>query len=404
MLYHLLAPAHRLFNYLSVRLTLAAITSMLLCIVIGPWLIRKLYAMKVCDNIDREHCPPLKSIHRDKKDTPTMGGLLILTAIIVPSILWMNLINIYTVLIIVTTLWLGVLGAVDDYLKLKHNNTRGLSVKNKLFWQILLGLIVGVTLYALPGKIDTTISKGKGGGFFSNVLAAEKVETKSENEVEAPVRENKVAPDNKFRWPTTLFVPFYKHPVANIGIFYVLFCVLVIVGSSNAVNLTDGLDGLAIGCSIVVATVYLIISYLVGNVKLASYLNIEYIRGSSELVIFLASMVGAGLGFLWYNAHPAQVFMGDTGSLALGGAIGMSALIVKKELLLIIAGGIFVIEALSVIFQVIYFKKTRKRLFLMAPIHHHYEMQGLFETKVTTRFWIVTILFAIISLASLKIQ
>ena len=169
-------------------------------------------------------------------------------------------------------------------------------------------------------------------------------------------------------------------------------------------DVRDGLDGLAIGCSIVVATVYLIISYLVGNVKLASYLNIEYIRGSSELVIFLASMVGAGLGFLWYNAHPAQVFMGDTGSLALGGAIGMSALIVKKELLLIIAGGIFVIEALSVIFQVIYFKKTRKRLFLMAPIHHHYEMQGLFETKVTTRFWIVTILFAIISLASLKIQ
>ena len=400
MLYYLLYPVHRLFRYISVRSSIAAITALALSIIVGPWLIRKLYELKIGDKVDRAHCAPLSALHRDKHGTPTMGGLLVLSAVLIPSVLWMNLKNVYTLIVIFSTLWLGVLGAVDDFLKLKHEDSRGLSTRKKLLWQTLLGLIIGIVIYALPegdGMQKEPIGKLSGGVIVA-ALAVQETAAEPVDEAAGVVAEKKLS------YPKTLFVPFYKRPVANLGFLYIFFCALVIVGSSNAVNLTDGLDGLAIGCSVIVAAVYLVISYLTSNVILADYLNLNYIRGAEELVIFLSCVIGAGLGFLWYNAYPAQVFMGDTGSLALGGAIGVCSVVVKKELLLIIAGGIFVLEALSVILQVFYFKKTRKRLFLMAPIHHHFEMQGMLETKVTVRFWIITIIFAVLSLASLKLQ
>jgi phospho-N-acetylmuramoyl-pentapeptide-transferase len=386
---------------MSVRSSIAGITALAMSIIVGPWLIRKLYELKIGDKVDRAHCAPLSALHRDKHGTPTMGGLLVLAAVLIPSVLWMNLKNVYTLIVLFSTLWLGVLGAVDDYLKLKHEDSRGLSTRKKLFWQTLLGLMVGIVIYALPegGGVERTPVSKLSGGMIVAALAAQDTTAEAVDEgAEVPAEKKKLS------YPKTLYIPFYKHPVANIGFLYIFFCALVIVGSSNAVNLTDGLDGLAIGCSVIVAAVYLVISYLTSNVILADYLNLHYIRGSEELVIFLSCVIGAGLGFLWYNAYPAQVFMGDTGSLALGGAIGVCSIVVKKEFLLIIAGGIFVLEALSVILQVFYFKKTRKRMFLMAPIHHHFEMQGMLETKVTIRFWIITIIFAVLSLASLKLQ
>jgi phospho-N-acetylmuramoyl-pentapeptide-transferase len=276
-------------------------------------------------------------------------------------ILWIDLLNVFAVILIFSTLSLGVLGGQDDYLKIKRKQSKGLSIRSKLIWQALIGLIIGLILYFVPSEI----------------------------------------------YPKTIYTPFYKYALLDFGaisFLFIIYAAMVIVCSSNAVNLTDGLDGLAIGCTIIASAVYIVISYITGNVKLAEYLNIEYIRGSGEAVIFLSSIVGAGLGFLWFNAFPAQVFMGDTGSLALGGAIGTAALVVKKEILLIIVGGVFVIEAMSVLIQVYVFRTRHRRVFLIAPVHHHFEMKGYHEVKVTIRFWIVAIIFALISLASLKLQ
>ena len=414
MLYYLLTWLHqhilevyekdlplRVFKYLSFRAGLAAITAMAVSILLGPWLIRKLYALKIGQPIRKDECPPLHALHRDKEGTPTMGGVLIVAAMVVPTLLWADVLGPFVLLVVGATLWLGVLGAIDDYLKIRHRNSRGLKARTKLTWQILLGVVVGLVLVAMPApKREHSTTRPQ-------LVAA-----LAPDETETPADGTRVTPDvpailNKHKisgYPKSLFVPFYRYPVAWIGGFYVLLAVLVIAGSSNAVNLTDGLDGLAIGCTTVVAFVYIIISYLSGNFLLSDYLNIEFINGSGELVIFLAAMVGAGLGFLWFNAHPAQVFMGDTGSLALGGAIGTVALIVKKEFLLLIAGGIFVLEAVSVILQVGYFKWKRRRLFKMSPLHHHFEMCGWSETKVTVRLWIIAISFALISLATLKLQ
>ena len=346
-------------RYLSVRAALAAFTALLISIALGPWFIRKLYRLNIGQEIRTHECPPLAAMHKDKKGTPTMGGILILFAIMVPTFLWIDVLNVFAIILIISTLWLGALGAKDDYLKIKHKRSKGLSIRRKLIWQCILGLLVGVLLYLIPKEI----------------------------------------------YPKSLFVPFYTYEIiGTVGLFYILLATVVIVGSSNAVNLTDGLDGLAIGCSIVACSVFIIISYLTGNVKTAEYLNIPFILGSGEAVIFLSSVVAAGLGFLWFNAYPAQVFMGDTGSLALGGAIGTAALIVKKEVLLVLVGGVFVIEALSVLIQVYVFRTKHRRVFLIAPIHHHFEMKGYHEVKVTVRFWIVAIIFALMSLSSLKMQ
>jgi len=351
----------RVFKYLSFRAALAAFTALVISIIFGPWFIRKLYQFKIGQEIRTHECPPLAAMHKDKKGTPTMGGILILFAIIVPTILWIDVLNVFSIVLITSTLALGVLGGQDDYLKIKKKQSKGLSIKSKLIWQMLIGLVIGLILYFVPPEI----------------------------------------------YPKTIFVPFYKYALLDFGaisFIFILYVAIVITFSSNAVNLTDGLDGLAIGCTIIASAVYIVISYITGNTIFSKYLNIEYIRGSGEAVIFLSSIVGAGLGFLWFNAFPAQVFMGDTGSLALGGAIGTAALVVKKEVLLIIVGGVFVIEAVSVLIQVYVFRTRHRRVFLIAPIHHHYEMKGYHEVKVTVRFWIIAIIFALISLASLKLQ
>jgi phospho-N-acetylmuramoyl-pentapeptide-transferase len=351
----------RVFRYISFRAGLASMTALVLSIIIGPWFIRKLYQLKIGQQIRTEECPPLATMHRDKKGTPTMGGILILVAILVPTLIWIDLHNVFSVILILSAFCLGILGGRDDYLKIKRRQSKGLTIRSKLIWQILLGLLIGSVLYFIPKEI----------------------------------------------YPKTIFVPFYKHPLidmSGIGIIFIVFAAFVIVASSNAVNLTDGLDGLAIGCTIVASAVYIIISYITGNIIVSDYLNIQYVRGSGEAVIFLSSMIGAGLGFLWFNAYPAQVFMGDTGSLALGGAIGTVALVVKKEILLILVGGVFVIEALSVLTQIYVFRTRHRRFFLIAPIHHHFEMKGYHEVKVTVRFWIVAVIFALISLASIKLQ
>ena len=351
----------RVFKYLSFRAALAAFTALMISIIFGPWFIRKLYKFNIGQQIRTHECPPLAAMHKDKKGTPTMGGILILFAIVLPTLLWIDLMNIFSVVLVFSTLTLGALGGHDDYLKIKHKQSKGLSIRSKLIWQALIGLAVGVILYFVPSDI----------------------------------------------FPKTIFVPFYKYPLLDFGVIsfiFIIYAAMVIVFSSNAVNLTDGLDGLAIGCTIIASAVYIVISYITGNKIISNYLNVQYIQGSGEAVIFLASIVGAGLGFLWFNAFPAQVFMGDTGSLALGGAIGTAALVVKKEILLIIVGGVFVIEALSVLIQVYVFRTRHRRVFLIAPIHHHFEMKGYHEVKVTVRFWIVAIIFALISLASLKLQ
>jgi phospho-N-acetylmuramoyl-pentapeptide-transferase len=365
MLYYIFYPLRdyffgfNVFKYITFRAAAAAVTAMLISIVLGPWVIRTMRRMEVGGHVRREWFP-LYGKHKGKEGTPTMGGVLILIAVIFSTVLWADIFNHFVLLMIFAVLWLGLLGFVDDYIKVKKKNSLGMRAKVKFCGQVLLGFVIGAYL------------------LFNSRTAG---------------------------YAGELNVPFYKHPlVANLGLFYILFTILVIVGSSNAVNLTDGLDGLAIGTVVIATIAYMVMSYISGNVRFASYLQVRYVPGSGELAVFCASMVGAGLGFLWYNAPPAEIFMGDTGSLALGGAVGLVAILIKKEMALLLVGGVFVMEALSVILQVASYKLTGKRIFLMAPLHHHYEMRGLPETKVTVRFWILALIFAVISLGALKLQ
>ena len=362
MFYHLLYPLRELFfgfnifRYITFRAAMAAVTAFALSMLLGPALIRKLSELKVGENIRKNECPGLYPLHKGKEGTPTMGGILILLSIIGSTLLWGDLTNQYVMLVIFATAWLGIIGFADDYIKLVKKRSLGLNPRLKFLWQLLLGLIIGVTVSYDPiigGRLD---------------------------------------------------VPFFKELVVNLGIFYSIFAALVIVGSSNAVNLTDGLDGLAIGCIIMVALAYSGMSYLTGHIRFSSYLNILHVPGVGELTVFCASIVGAGLGFLWYNTYPASVFMGDTGALALGGAIGVVAVLIKKELVLLLVGGIFVAEAVSVILQVGSYKLRRKRIFLVAPVHHHFQLKGWAEPKVTVRFWIIGAVLALLSLATLKIR
>ncbi len=335
---------------------MASLTAFLISLIFGPMVIRWLKGLNFGQNIRREHVESLYNLHKHKQGTPTMGGLLIILAITLSTVLWADIANRYILLVLASFLWLGLVGFTDDYLKVVHKRNLGLKPAMKLLSQVLLGL--AVSLYII---------------FFTPI-------------------------------PSTLSIPFIKHFALNLSSFYLLFVVLVLVSSSNAVNLTDGLDGLAIGCTIIAALTYSVLSYVTGNFKFSDYLNIFYLQGAGELSVFCAAMVGAGLGFLWFNSHPANVFMGDTGSLALGGAIGVVAVFIKKELLLFLVGGIFVIEALSVVLQVIWYQTTKKRLFLMSPIHHHFQLLGWAESKITIRFWIIAIVMALFSLSTLKLQ
>jgi phospho-N-acetylmuramoyl-pentapeptide-transferase len=285
-----------------------------------------------------------------------MGGTLILSSILLSVIFWADLTNFYIWVILLVLVGFGAIGFADDYLKLTHKNSRGLGVKQKMLYQVLVAGAASLLLYSYP------------------------------------------------TFKSTLSVPFFKGFIPNLGMFYIFLTMFVIVGTSNAVNLTDGLDGLAIGPVLIAAGTFMVLAYLAGHVKIASYLQIPYVSGSGELTIFCGAMVGASMGFLWYNTYPAQMFMGDTGSVALGAALGAAAVMTKQEILLAIVGGLFVLETLSVIFQVAYYKIRRKRIFRMAPLHHHFELKGWAEPKVIVRFWIITIFLALIALSTLKLR
>ena len=336
---------------------MASVTAFLISILFGRAFINKLVKLKVGQNIrNNEEAPGLYALHKSKKGTPTMGGILILFSILSSMFLWADLTNKFALMVILVTVWFGLIGAVDDYTKLIRKRSKGLTARTKFILQALLGLTVSSILYFDPE--------------FSKALE----------------------------------IPFFKYITCNMGIMFIPFAATVIVGASNAVNLADGLDGLAIGCMIMVAFAYTAMSYVAGNFKFADYLQVFYVPGSGELAVFCAAIMGASLGFLWFNSYPASVFMGDTGALALGAAIGAVSIFIKKELLLLLVGGVFVIEALSVILQVASFKLKHKRIFLMSPIHHHFQRAGWPENKITVRFWIVSAIFALISLATLKIR
>ncbi len=363
MLYHLLYPLtdqisfFNLFKYITFRSAGATLTALIVSLIFGPMFIRLLRRQGVKEKI-REEGP---KTHYVKEGTPTMGGIIILAAIILPTLLWADLTNRFIQLILFVTIWMGAIGFMDDYMKAILKRPKGMVGKYKLAGQILCGLIFGLVLFYL-------------------------------------------SPSDTFG--TTTEIPFIKDYVLNFGsvLLFIPFVILVITGSSNAVNLTDGLDGLATGLSGIAIMAFAGFAYVSGRIDFSSYLQITYLEGAGELAIFCGATMGATLGFLWYNSHPAEVFMGDTGALALGGALGALAIMLKKELLLVIVGGVFVAEALSVILQVSSYKLRRKRIFKMAPLHHHFEQVGWPETKVVTRFWIVGIICALLTLATLKIR
>jgi len=385
------------FSYFSTRMILAAATALVLCIFLGPRFIKKLYEWKIGQSIRSvEECPLLAELHGKKKDTPTMGGLLILFSMTVALFLWMDLTNVFTWILLLTSLVLGLLGATDDYLKLRYKNSKGLTARRKMIFQILFSSLVAFYLLCPP---VTDFFSGK--KIFKAPTAKEQVQKIGDR-----VRTATLSTEE---YMARFYLPFFKDPTAHLDgwLKVISFCliVLVITGSSNAVNLTDGLDGLAAGCLLMASLVFGVFAFLSNHIALARYLNILYIEGSGEIAVYMFALAGACLGFLWFNGYPAQVFMGDTGSLALGGVVGVSAVLLRREVLLALAGGIFVIEAFSVILQVLSYRyRNKKRIFLCAPLHHHYEYKGWPETKVVARFWIISLLFAIMSVASLKFQ
>lgn len=396
------------FTYYSTRMMLAAVTSLIISIFLGPRFIKKLYELKIGQTIRVEDCPLLGQLHEKKKDTPTMGGVLILFSMLISMFLWMDLTHIFTLILLLTTIWLGLVGGYDDYLKLKYKNPKGLTGKKKLFFQFTLSALIAT--YLLVPSVAESIQIGD---WFKPPIVKEEDAGKlnwgpfvSKQEHSEPSTPTLISTHD---YATRIYVPFIKdHWLALSGALSLLaafFIMFVITGSSNAANLTDGLDGLAAGCLIIVAGCLAFIAFVSNHIDIAGYLNILYIEGSGEIAIYLSALIGACLGFLWYNSHPAQVFMGDTGSLALGGIIGVAAVLLKKELLLAIVGGIFVAEALSVIIQVLSYKyRNKKRVFLCAPLHHHFEYMGWAETKVVIRFWIIGLLLGILGIASLKFQ
>jgi len=380
---------------------LAALTSLLFTIFCGPRFIRKLYELKTGQSIRVDDCPLLVELHAKKKDTPTMGGILILSSMLLSLFLWMDWKSSFTLILLVTTLWLGFLGGYDDYLKLKYKNSKGLSAKKKFLLQNLLALLIAIYLFC-PGVTKALQWKS----WFTPPAAKEQITIVKKD-------------DGKVEWSgktlstqaymSRYFIPFFKDPVfilKGAGIVLGIFATLLVVsGASNGANLTDGLDGLASGCLVMVAGVLGLVAFLSNNIEMARYLNILYIEESGEIAVYLFALIGACLGFLWYNGHPAQVFMGDTGSLALGGIVGISAVLLRREVLFAVVGGVFVAETISVILQVGSYKlRNKKRIFLCTPLHHHFEYKGWPETKVVLRFWIVSLILALFGLASLKFQ
>ncbi len=355
MLYHIFYQLLdiNLFKYITFRAFYALITSFLISLILGPYIIRRLKVFQYKKGgYVRQYTP---DTHVAKKHTPTMGGILIVLSVVISSLLWCRLDNFYVWITLFVLISFSVIGGLDDYIKIKHKT--GLSTKTKFFSQIFVASLVSVLLYKYPG------------------------------------------------FDPHLYVPFFKSLQFDLGFFYILFMVFIIVGTSNAVNLTDGLDGLAIGPTLVSAIAFSIFAYISGHAVLSSYLHVPHISGSGELTVFLMALLGAGLGFLWFNSFPAEMFMGDAGALSIGAVLGTVAIITKQEIVLAVVGGIFVVETMSVILQVGYFKLTGgKRLFKRAPLHHHFELKGMPEPKIVVRMWIISIILAIIALSTLKIR
>ena len=359
MIYEFLYPLHTVFSffnvfrYITFRTIFASITALVICLFVGPWLIRKLQSLQIGQHIRKDG----PQSHLSKKGTPTMGGILIIIAVVISTFLWANLAVNYIWLVLLVTVGYGLIGFADDYRKLTGSSSKGISGKTRLAFEIVIALFVSLVIYFKPG--------------FNSQIA----------------------------------IPFFKTVLPNLGWGYIILATFIIVGTANAVNLTDGLDGLAIGPATICFATFVMFAYFSGNVKVATYLQIPYVAASGELAVFCGAMVGAALGFLWFNSYPAEVFMGDVGSLSLGGALGTLAIITKQEILLAIVGGIFVVETFSVIFQVGYFKLTNgKRIFRMAPLHHHFELKGWAEPKVIVRFWIISILLALLAISTLKLR
>lgn len=369
------------FNYITLRAVMATLTALVISFVVGPGMIRKLTQYKVGQAV-RDDGP---QTHLIKAGTPTMGGALIIVAIGLSTLLWADLSNEFVWVVLFATLGFGAIGWVDDYRKVVYRNPDGLSPKAKIFWQSFIGLGVGIALWycaQVPEACQPMLEcLGKS--------------------ITAP----------KELAATTLIVPFFKNLALPLGfVSFMVLTYMVVVGSSNAVNLTDGLDGLAIMPTVMVGSALGIFAYVAGHVYFSKYLGVPYVAGSGELLVFCAAMAGAGLGFLWFNAYPAEVFMGDVGALALGGALGAVAMVVRQEIVLFIMGGVFVVETVSVAIQVIFFKYTKaktgtgRRIFLMAPLHHHYEQKGWKETQVVVRFWIISMMLVLVGLSTLKIR
>ncbi len=359
MLFEFLYPYHvdfsflNIFRYITFRTIYGGLTAFLICFFLGPYVIRRLARLQIGQIIQTDG----PKSHLGKQGTPTMGGILILFSVFMATMVWGNLSNHYVVILLLTLILFGFIGFIDDYLMQIKKRNMGFTAKGKFLIQIVFGLIISALIYKCPD--------------FDSILT----------------------------------FPFFKDASPNLGIWYIPFACLVIVGTSNAVNLTDGLDGLAIGPYIVAGVTYMFFAYVAGHIQIAEYLHVRHIAAAGEISVVCGILAGAGLGFLWFNAHPAQIFMGDSGSIPLGGILGTIAVMTKQEILLVIVGGLFVIEALSVIIQVSYFKLSKgKRIFRMAPLHHHFELKGWHESKVIVRFWIISITLALISLSTLKIR
>jgi phospho-N-acetylmuramoyl-pentapeptide-transferase len=359
MLYEFLYPYHvdftflNIFRYITFRTIYGGLTAFLICFLFGPFVIRKLSQMQIGQIIQSDG----PQSHLSKTGTPTMGGILILASIFFTTVIWGNLSNHYVNILLLTLMLFGFIGFVDDYLMQIKKRNMGFTAKSKFILQVVFALIISYLIYKCPD------------------------------------------------FDSTLTIPFFKSFSPDLGLWYIPFASLVIVGTSNAVNLTDGLDGLAIGPYIVASVTYMFFAYVAGHTQIADYLHVRHIASAGEISVICGTLAGAGLGFLWFNAHPAQIFMGDSGSIPLGAILGTVAVVTKQEILLLIVGGLFVIEALSVIIQVSYFKLSKgKRVFRMAPLHHHFELKGWHESKVIVRFWIISITLALISLSTLKIR
>jgi len=345
-----------LFRYITFRSAGASITAFFLCLWLGPACIAWLKRLRAVTDQKRAHAESIHEHFKGKKDVPMMGGILIVTSVVASTLLWGNLTNRFVWMMIGVTLWFGLVGFLDDWFKMRSKSSNGLSSLTKFSGQVLIGVAIGIYLY-----LDPSFDK-------------------------------------------SLYVPLLKKSVVNLGIFFIPFVILVLVGTSNALNLTDGLDGLAIGCTLFATTAFALIIYVTGHAEFASYLAIPFIPQAGEVTVFCAALAGASAGFLWFNSYPAEVFMGDTGSLAIGGALGTMAVLIKKEIVLVIIGGIFVWEAVSVILQVAGYKLTQKRIFLMSPFHHHLQLKGWPESKVTIRLWIIALILALIGLSTLKLR